>query len=61
MDVAHQLVVEASREVILSYCEYLLDLRDKHSLAENMRELLYTLPAPIIEEIQLAEFKKGHP
>ncbi len=58
MDVERQITVEAAKEVILSYCEYLLDLRDKHSLAENMRELLYSLPAPVIKEIQMAEFKK---
>tara|TARA_R100000995_G_scaffold81984_1_gene55347 strand:+ start:16233 stop:16415 length:183 start_codon:yes stop_codon:yes gene_type:complete len=59
MDLNNDHVIEAAKEVILSYCEYLLELRDKHSLAENMRELLYSLPESVIEEIQLAEFKKG--
>tara|TARA_R100001230_G_C5579065_1_gene98511 strand:- start:270 stop:452 length:183 start_codon:yes stop_codon:yes gene_type:complete len=59
MDLNNDDVIEAAKEVILSYCEYLLELRDKHSLAENMRELLYSLPESVIEEIQLAEFKKG--
>lgn len=51
-------IISASKEVILSYCEYLLDLRDYDSLAENMRELLYSLPLSIIEEIRKAEFKR---
>lgn len=59
MDLNNDDVIEAAKEVILSYCEYLLELRDKQSLAENMRELLYSLPESVIEEIQLAEFKKG--
>lgn len=59
MDVDTDKIIDSAKEVILSYCEYLLELRDKHSLAENMRNLLYSLPESVIEEIQLAEFKKG--
>tara|TARA_R100001463_G_scaffold47764_1_gene96855 strand:- start:102 stop:278 length:177 start_codon:yes stop_codon:yes gene_type:complete len=50
-------VNEAAKNVIISYCEYLMDIRDHHSLAEDMRELLFTLPEEMIKEIQCAEFK----
>ena len=53
-------VNEAAKYVFLSYCEYLMDQRDQHSLDEDMMTLLFSLPDPIIEEIQSAEFK-GRP
>jgi|TARA_R100000808_G_C2072211_1_gene99272 hypothetical protein len=57
-------VNQAAKQVILSYCEFLLDLRDHHSLAEDMRTLLYSLPDSVRQEIQQADFKgkpKGSP
>ena len=51
----HELELKA-KKVILSYCHYLLGFRDHHSLALDMRELLFALPPDIRREIQGSEF-----
>jgi len=44
-------LIRAAKKVIISYCDYLLDKTDYHSLAEHMREMLESLPEDVREEI----------
>ena len=59
MDVEKIVLIKRAKDAILTYCEFLLDLRDKEALAEDMRSLLMALPEDVRKEIQMAEFKKG--
>jgi hypothetical protein len=59
MDVAKIVLIKRAKDAILTYCEFLLDLRDKEALAEDMKALLMALPEDVRKEIQLAEFKKA--
>jgi hypothetical protein len=60
MDVDNNDIILKSKNVIISYCSYLLGLQDHRSLATDMKELLYALPEDIRVEIQGTEFK-GEP
>tara|TARA_R100000234_G_C4923166_1_gene145094 strand:- start:267 stop:464 length:198 start_codon:yes stop_codon:yes gene_type:complete len=59
MDIEKAVVIQRAKDVILTYCEYLLDIRDREALAEDMKSLLLCLPEDVRKEIQMAEFKKG--